>query len=117
MTQLKSVALALLPLVVTASGAYAGTISGTADRIIAGRYGTTPYLIVHTSNTDAAQPSCSTAGGSRHMIIYLDSDAGREQAAIIRGAYFTGTPVKIFGSGTCTVHPGVEAAVDVNSPF
>ena len=94
----------------------AGVINGSVTAVSSGVYGAAPYLIVFTSNTVTAQPACGTAGGLRAMIIFVDSEAGREMSSIAKAAYFTGATVTIAGTGTCTVHPSFETAVVVESP-
>jgi len=116
MTAMRLPLLVLATLSTPAWAAMPGAINGNVTRIAGGTYAATPYLIVYTSNTLQTQPACSTAGGNRGMIIYLDTDLGRELASIAKGAYFTGAQVTIYGTGTCTIHPGVEAATDVLSP-
>jgi hypothetical protein len=96
--------------------ALAGGINGQVVKILGTTDNNRPILLVYTTSTFQAQPACTSGSGGPQMIVPVDTDAGREMATIAKIAYFTGMTVTIYGTGACSIDPGLETAATVVSP-
>ncbi len=91
--------------------ASAGELQGPLLKIVQSEEAGVPVFLVQLPFVPVGQPSChnSLAHGAV-MFFDLRTENGRSAVVTLNAAFFLGKPVRVYGTGTCTLHPAIETA-------